>query len=251
MAEYTDDEAGRSRRIVEGLLSEEQPRADLQQGLSIVDIEQDSKEFLGDLEILSLIGTDVPALRVGEDGLVPVSLSMLSLDPFRRGASRRPLPPFFLRDPREYYYYALRGEGKPYEGFETISAEEARTNFIRRATDFLALRIAAIRGIKGGGPSDPPKSILNMLQRSGGSRTSVPGCSFSVTANTYGLRVFWSGAYYVTGNYFGHPTFPTVGVLQSGIYIFGVDGGAYGNVIQWDTSAICRLPGKPSVHVNY
>ena len=80
---------------------------------------------------------------------------------------------------------------------------------------------------------------------------STPGCNFTVSTNSTGLRVFWSGAYRVSPNYFNHPTTPTVSVLQSGTYVFGVDGGAYGNQIQWDLNAVVTLPGNPNVHLNY
>ncbi len=254
MVEYTQDEARRAERIVEGLLAEERPRVDLQQGLSIIDVEHDANEFLGDLEILSAIDTNVPALHVGDKGFVPVSLSLIGLDMFRRRTSHRPFaryPSFFWREILDSFYDVLTGEDKLYEGLSTISRQEAHASFIRQAIDFLAIRIAGLRGFERDLRRASMKPTLNMLQRSGGTRISVPGCSFSVSTDTNGLRVFWSGAYYITGNYFGHPTSPTVGVLQSGSYVFGVDGGAYGNIVQWDTSAICTLPGKPSVHLNY
>ena len=59
-----------------------------------------------------------------------------------------------------------------------------------------------------------------------------------------------SGCRVTTGQYFGAPTTPAIGTLQSGTYVFGVDGGAYTSV-QWDKTAICTLPGQPSVHLNF
>jgi hypothetical protein len=52
-------------------------------------------------------------------------------------------------------------------------------------------------------------------------------------------------------NYFSHPTTPTIGVLQSGTYVFGVDGGAYGNQLQWDLRTVVTLPGSRYAHLNY
>ena len=91
---------------------------------------------------------------------------------------------------------------------------------------------------------------LNLRQHSHGPQISAPGCSFEVSSNSTGLRVFWSGSYFISANYFKHPTSPVFGVLQSGTYIFGVDGGDYGNEVRLDTVAVCSLPGEPSVHLN-
>ncbi|MGO9232684.1 MAG: hypothetical protein ACLP4V_00790 [Methylocella sp.] len=258
MVEYSEDEARRSEQIAETLLAGETPRFDMERGLSIIDVEERAAEFRDDLEILSLVRADVPSIRIGENGSVPVSLSLFGLDWFRFGRGffdgrpwRRPAG--LSREMMlEYFYSALRDGYEPFEGLERISADEARANFLSRATDFLATRISALRAFRGGEDRTPPGiSTLHILQRSGGPRISAPGCLFSVSANSPGLRVFWSGAYYVSPNYFGHPTTPTAGVLQSGTYIFGVDGGAYGNSIQWDFTATCALPGKPSVHLNF
>jgi hypothetical protein len=255
MAEYTEDEARRAGRIVGNLLSRERSGFDLQQGLSIVDVEDDSDEFLGDLEILSAIGVDVPALRIGDKDSVPVSLSLIGPESFplrRRGRFSPFFGPYFRDYLLDYYHRVLRADGDFVRGFERMSREQAQSSFLRRATDFLAVRIAAVRDFdddrRRGGPS---RATLNILQRPGGARISVPGCLFSVSTNSEGLRVFWSGGYYISGNYFGHPTTPAKGVLQAGSYVFGVDGGAYGDDVQWDTSALCTLPGEPSVHLNY
>ncbi len=272
MAEYDkyhEYETRRAEGIVERLLSGERARFDLPQGVSIVDVEDDSDEFLGDLEILSTINADVPALRIGDEGSVPVSLSLIGPEPppfWRKGRYRGSYSPYFRDFLFDYYYRALKPEGDFSRGFGTMPRDEARSSFLRRATDFLAGRIAAVRDFSDDRRSGssrpilnifqrlrppPSKETLNILQHSGGGRISVPGCLFSVSTNSAGLRVFWSGAYYITGNYFGHPTSPTKSVLQAGSYVFGVDGGAYGNVVQWDTSALCTLPGKRSVHLNY
>ena len=232
----------------------------MEDGLSIIDVQAHAVEFRDDLEILSDFGTDIPSIRIGDGGPVPVSLSYLMFEgfPFQPrfyGARRWRRYPHILLD--EYVSRAIRDirDGyAPIEGLEMISAGVARANFLRQATDFLATRISAIRAFTGRGSEAPPPlgmNFLNILQRFGGPRITAPGCSFSVSSNSPGLRVFWSGAYYISPNYFGHPTTPTVSVLQSGIYVFGVDGGAYGSTVQWDTTAICSLPGKPSVHLNF
>jgi hypothetical protein len=116
------------------------------------------------------------------------------------------------------------------------------------AGQFLATRIAAIHEF-----GDKFRNAsLQMLHRAGSARrVATAGCNFTVSSNTEGLRVFWSGAYRLSGNYFGSPTTPVTSVMQSGTYVFGVDGGAYGSAIQWDRSAVAVLPGTPSVHLNY
>jgi hypothetical protein len=245
MAEFTEGDAQRAAHIVEGLLEETREGFDLQEGLSIIDVQRDSSQFNSDLRILSDIGADFPAIRVGDEGLVPISLSLIA-GPAFRGEHLYWLPRYLY----EFYYRALRA-GEVLPGTERMPIEEARSTFTSRATDFLASRIAALRDRDGRLKGALEGPVLNILQRAGGPRTNVSGCSFSVSTNSAGLRVFWSGAYYITANYFGHPTTPTGSVLQSRIYIFGVDGGAYGNVVQWDTSAVCTLPGKPSVHLNF
>lgn len=249
MVEFTQADARRAARIVEGLLGEARDGFDLQEGLSIVDVQRDADQFNTDFRILSDIGADFPAIRVGDAGLVPFSLPLIA-GPLFRGGDPYWLgyPPFrYLLD--EIYHRAFR-TGEAFPGLERMPREQARSTFISRATDFLANRIAATN--RGRRPKDALEGpVLNISQRVGGPRTNVYGCAFSVSTNSAGLRVFWSGAYYITANYFGHPTTPATSVLQSGIYIFGVDGGAYGNGVQWDTSAVCTLPGKPSVHLNF
>jgi hypothetical protein len=248
MVEYSDRQARRANEIIEGLLGDGDPRFELEGELSIIDIERDANEFLNDLDLLSGFGARVPSLRIGDRENVPVALSLIGFPSMpiqvtrsTRGFWRRYGLPRSLRD-----IYRTLEDILSVEGFGTISHEEAQGTFVRRATNFLATRIAAIRDFNG----ERTRSFLSILQRSGGARISTPGCMFSVSSNSPGLRAFWSGAYYISGNYFGHPT-PTMSVLQSGTYVFGVDGGAYGNVVQWDTSAVCSLPGKPSVHLNF
>jgi hypothetical protein len=258
MAEYSDSEAREARRIVDRLLAPEEGAPDFEGALVVSDIESDAAEFAGELQLLEELGLDVPAVPVGEEELVPVALSLIAgspwpFSPVGWGAPRRP-----WRDSRffymwaDYYLSSLVKDRDRFLGFETLSREEARATFVRRATDFLASRMAAVHEFEG--PQSrrwANISLLNVLQRAGGRRVSTPGCHFTVSTNSNGLRVFWSGAYRVSPNYFSHPTTPTLGVLQSGTYVFGVDGGAYGNQIQWDLDAVVTLPGSPHAHLNY
>lgn len=255
MADYSEAEARIAERIVNGLLDLEDERQEIDGPLVVSDIEADAAEFTAELQLLSDVGADAPAVRLGGDELVPIALSLvtgpswpfLSLlrstrSPFWRGH------PFFHQ-----WAYSLRdfidsGEHR----FASMPLKEARATFLRRGTHFLATRLAAVNDsehLQSRGWSRV--SFLNVLQRAGGPRVLTPGCQFTVSTNSNGLRVFWSGAYRVSPNFFGHPTTPTLGVLQSGTYVFGVDGGAYGDEIQWDLNAVVALPGNPHAHLNY
>lgn len=257
MAEYSESEARTARRIVTQLLREERQALDVAEDIVVFDLERDAAEFASDIAVLEEFDAPMPALRVSGGSPVPIALvSFPGLQPLwypsgglsaRRGWWR--VAPW-LQEP---VYDALRtlrsGEGG-FEGLELVSREEARSTFTERATDFLATRIAGVRAL-GRTVGKPAPPLLTVPLRSGGSKVATPGCVFVVSANSPGLRVFWSGAYRISPNYFSHPTTPTTSVLQSGTYIFGVDGGAYGSVIQWDTSAVISLPGVPQTHLNY
>lgn len=257
MADYSESEAREARRIVERLLGPEEEAPDIEDALVVSDIQSDAAEFAGELQVLEEIGVDVPAVRIGEE-LVPVALSLLvgSLWPssplqwVARG--RRWLGHPYFRDWLHFYFRSLLEDRDRFPALEKLSREEARSTFVRRATDFLATRMAAVHEYERlQSRRWSNVSLLNVLQRTGGPKVSTPGCHFTVSTNSKGLRVFWSGAYRVSPNYFSHPTTPTLSVLQSGTYVFGVDGGAYGNQIQWDLNAVVTLPGSPRAHLNY
>jgi hypothetical protein len=254
---YSDQDAREAERIVDRLLAPEQKALDLERGVVVSDLESDAAEFAEELHLLEEFGVDAPAVRIEEE-LIPVALWLVAgltwpFFPSRTGALGHPWRdnPFF----REWAYFSLRSlfetEARV-RGFETLSRGDARATFVRRATDFLATRIAAVHEF------DCPRSrrwssisSLNVFQRAGGPRVSTPGCHFTVSTDSNGLRVFWSGPYRLSPNYFSHPTTPTIGVLQSGTYVFGVDGGAYGNQLQWDLHAVVTLPGSRYAHLNY
>jgi hypothetical protein len=258
MAEYSGPDAEYAARIVQRLLGRETEGLELEPDLAISDIESDASTFLEELEFLEQANLPVPAVRIAEEK-VPVSLSFALggssewalAPPFRFLGRRRRGDPFYY----EYFYDLLRRlrDERPVSGFTSLGRDEARATFLRRATDFLATRVSAVRSFRNqhGGPPWYQLSMLTFRQLLHGQQVPTPGCQFSVSSNSNGLRVFWSGAYYVTPNYFSHPTSPAAGVLQSGTYIFGVDGGAYGNTVQWDLNSVVSLPGLPYVHLNY
>jgi hypothetical protein len=254
MPDYSREDVRQAERIVAGLLSDQAEVPQIEAPIAVSDIEADAADFNSDLAMLEVIGADAPAVRLDEE-LVPVALSLImgpgwSWPPFISPLRRRWRHPFMY----EWLHELLRfesEEGYLRSGFENISRDQARATFFRRAVDFLATRIGAVRD------QDSPAgrwfggTFLFLPQRIGGPRVATPGCNFSVSTNSRGLRVFWSGAYRVSPNYFSHPTTPAIGVLQSGTYVFGVDGGAYGNTVQWDTNAVVSLPGIPHVHLNF
>ena len=228
--------------------------------LTVADVEEDASELLNQFDYLDRRGLGTPLVRVGDGREVPVSLRALA-------GTRFPSRAFDFRGPRgayrgeydEYQYDWLTqellhgvdsGDERPADGMRLTSPDEARSAFTDAATDFLARRISALRSLRLD-LSGPWRSVsfLAASRRSGATPTKTPGCAFQVTANSSGLRAHWSGSYCRNGKYFGGPTTPARGVLLSGSYTFGVDGGAYTN-IAWD-SAVVVLPGQPSVHLNY
>jgi hypothetical protein len=259
MAEYSREDARNATRIVESLLSGEAEGLSLEQDLAVSDLESDANVFSGELALLEDYDIDFPAARIG-DRKVPVSLRLIvgqsdGLFPFNRGGTKQDR--YWRRHPYFYeeMYHFLRSrlrDGRPNE-FTTMSREEARTTFVERASDFLATRIVSVRGFRDNLSQRDwnSPSMLTFRQMLGGAPVVTPGCHFTVSTNSSGLRVFWSGAYFVTPNNFSSPTTPTSSVLQSGTYIFGVDGGAYGNTIQWDLNLVVSLPGIPNAHLNY
>jgi hypothetical protein len=241
--------------ISRALLAEETERIDLPGNVSIADMEAHAAEFLDDLYLLGLVGMDVPIVRVGDDAAVPVALSVLGLKPpvglHLRNARRKLITPPFLLDYLDYLRASLKYAARAFADWELAPAEVVRESFLRGAADTLVARIGAARRLAEHGEAGANAGVLNLLQRKGGSRVKACGCPITVTSNTPGLRVFWSGAYFVSPNYFGHPTSPASGVLQAGAYIFGVDGGAYAGQVQWDTATTCALPDRPSVHLDF
>jgi hypothetical protein len=211
----TEHEEGEAREIIEQILEPDRrgygPIA-LREFLSVIDVQHAAAQFRADIDILELVDVRVPTMRVGHDAAVPISLSLVIGIQGLGPTSERPglLHDLF----REYLVRSRsRDSGKkrgaprePFGDIETISHEEARTTFRERAAGFLAIRIAALRQFERGWTRRFSDAPLNVLQQTGGARVNAPGCSFSVSANSAGLRVFWSGAYYIAANYFGQPT---------------------------------------------
>jgi hypothetical protein len=257
MAKYSNDDAQYARNIVDRLLSDEKTALDIDKDIVISDLENDAADFSSDLELLMHIGADVPAILIAGEHLVPMSLSSFAgLQWFGSPSLTAIVSPHRWHHPFVYewahdLFRSLRRGNNLSDGIQTMSLDNARSMFAERASVFLATRIAAVRTFSNQNQRQSATSPLNILQKTGGTRVTTPGCNFRISTNSPGLRVFWSGAYRISPNYFSHPTTPATSVLQSGTYVFGVDGGAYGNSIQWDNSAVISLPGIPYAHLNY
>ena len=228
------------------------------EGVSIADIEGDTLEFLSELELWSYVRRGVPSMSLQDGPSAPVSLAVLG-DRWGGGFFGSSVAPSaFAISSREllfdliYHIRDIISKKLLSENIEWLDGDKARVNFVSGATSFLQKRISYARlwGAKIA-PYAGHAPLLSLARHLGGSRSQVPGCLFSVTTNTPSLSVYWSGAYYITPNFFGHPTSPVTGVLQAGTYVFGVGGGAYRNLAQWDTNAVCSLPGAPAAHLQY
>ena len=172
----------------------------------------------------------LPVIYGIHDDDIPVTIAISEILPDRGGLS--------LDSPR-YRSWFFERIARFRSDF--LDVRVARETMRHLAARFIASRIAGIREI------GEHSTTAVRLQLNG---QVTPGCHFSVRTNSPGLRVHWSGAYRISRNYFSHPTSPAQSVLQSGVYVFGVDGGAYTSV-QWDKSKV-TLPGpQTSIQLNY
>jgi hypothetical protein len=167
-----------------------------------------------------------------------------------RSDTSHPSPTLFLTSTTRLL--ASRAGPRPFGGVMTLTPSEARRSFSVRAREFLATRLAGLRrrDEKLYGYGLPPQRFA-VDRFIGGPVTQVSGCQFSVNTRSAGLTAHWSGIYYISPNYLGAPTTPASGVLQGGTYVFGVSGRKYGASVQWDTNAVCSLPGNASVNLHY
>jgi hypothetical protein len=267
MVDYTGYDLERARHIVQELTKEDRRRRweeDLEDGLSIADLQANAEQFYNDVDLLESLRLGYPALRLGgKTGFVPAALSEIIAPANLRARYWRRFDPYsrLLRNlfrfaPRSLLRDTLsalmkRGTARFGDDATMLSPPVARETFFRGASEFLATRIAGRRIFCGGPPPDGPSPELSMHKFIGGPLTKVAGCLFSVRTKSPGLSAYWSGAYFISSNFHGAPTTPATGVLQAGTYVFGVNGGAYGNPMQWDLNKVCTLPGTPSVTLDY
>ena len=218
MAEYTEQDAERASKIVEGLLEGERRFDGFEEGFSVVDVEAHAEEFRRDLYALGSIRFDFPAMEVAGGPAIPVSLRwFLNLSapgwPDYGRVGRRITEDLYA----EAIYYVLRERYRDrplFDDIPALSLDGARANFSQRARVFLATRLSALRRPRRRGRRPP--NVLNIRQYAGGPRTQVAGCLFSVSTNSPGLRAFWSGANFISPTFLGGPTSPAVRSASSG-----------------------------------
>lgn len=227
MAEYNERDLSLASEFAE-MLASRSGRHTTEYPLPLDDVRQSFEDLDVDAEFVQVVGLPgLPAIMGMYDGL-PVTVAIPEITP-RFG--------WFGEIPRWRSAFFSRFQRL---GAMFVNANEARDAMRQLATVFIASRIAGVRELE-----DHETPTLRL------SGQTTPGCAFSVHTNSQGLRVHWSGAYRISGNYFGHPTSPASSTLQSGVYVFGVDGGAYTST-QWDTSTKVTLPGPhTSIKLNY
>jgi len=272
MADYSSRDKQQASLIVDRLLEfESEPRrrefrieVDLPPGVSVPgnlvlsDVQSCVRQCTADMRIFKeLQSIDVPTFRFADE-YVPVSLSYLiaQLQRWPTNIYEQPEQLFWVWQQIPYPRTAemlqtLRNESEVLR-VTWMKYEEVEITFRRLTIEFVATRIAGVERLSRLARQGRRAVMLSFPQRRPGRPVKTPGCNFKVTTNSNGLRVFWSGASYVLPSYFSHPTSPVSSTLQAGQYLFGVDGGAYGNAIQWDHNAIISLPGPTTqVHLNY
>ena len=211
MPEPTDDQRRSAHEIVDRLFQIDEWLARpvpvrveaLLSGLSILDLEFHAPQFHAEIALLELLGLDSPAMPLDDEYHVPVSLAVVSPHLFGPPLTVAPLAP--LRYRRRYLdrYLSFFGPDlerildELYERMNLVPLElrEAQRVFVERASEALSHRVANAQGAD----EDPPDTatMINIPPTAGAAATLVATCRFTVSTNTSGLRVFWSGAYYI------------------------------------------------------
>ena len=240
MAEPTDDQLRSARVIVERLFPLHEwlarPARDrvksLPTGLSIIDLESHAARFQAVIAVLTFLEREFPALRLGRrihrsrvprSRVAPLVRSVPWALASRVHVLPNGIPGSLPRAPCDRPPTASRSALRNV-GFRSSEPERGEQTFVERSAESLSHRVATAESTDREPP--PPTTTLNIPPTDGAPPAEVTGCQFTVNTNTSGLRVFWSGAYYIVPSFFGAPTTPAFGTLQSGTYVFGVDGGA-------------------------
>lgn len=237
MAEYNDEDLDLGRHLAQRLAYQSfrrplRPADDA--GFPVDDVSDQFESFDRDERIVELLRLPgYPAIKVSWTEL-PVTVALSGYFPPVQQLVQD--AEIFVRQDVAAWL-ARMGE------ISFVDRSEARNSLITLAAEFIASRRAGVRELNE--LKEDKRTMLNLAYG------ATPGCTFDVYTKSRGLRVHWSGAYRISGNYFGHPTSPASSVLQAGVYIFGVDGGAYTQT-QWDTATKVTLPGpNTSISLNY
>lgn len=198
----------------------------VREGTYIEDVLEEAWQFRGDLELLRRYGLPFPALRLGENQDVPVSLANYAVDLglLPRWGQRYPLPrPDVISD-------FLVGWERP-ERRVLLDLDKASEFVNHGMVDFLATRIASVTDFFGKpSPPDVP-SIPLTLSSAWFSTAKVKTTGFGVTVHSSPhLRIHVSPSFRINWRYFGAPSTPTVGTLTGAIYRFAADGGSYATI---------------------
>lgn len=245
---YGSDSLAAAERVVAGFLDGDFGVGDFPAGVALADLEADAQDFAVELRLLGDRVGRAPAVRIGGEEPVPLALSVVVDPPWDPTESR--LSEWLGTSAFDAWgddVSRVLGEGLQDNDVELLPLDVVVQGFRRSATRFLARRIHALVDLL---PEAWATAEVFAPMRLGHAPTPVPGCQFSVTTNSHGLRVVYSGAYRRSKGAFGAPTTPVRGALQSGDYQFGVDGGPYGQRGRWD-NAIVTLPGPATVHLHF
>ncbi len=267
--EYSEASLIKARSIINKMMltveSYNPLESDLRE-IPLVDFYLDILNFVADMEISKISSNKLP-VEENDGTLIPLSLTIFgrpSLPKYAIFPGRDLTLGYFHRYMDDFYHnIEIMEFGIP--NIKWINSQEVREIFLTEATKSFAHRLGFLQSPDSseeqfdpdfggqGGEVSPPSSTtpLNFIPPFGGQTLSTIGCLFTVTSNTPGLNVHWSGAYYKSKKYFGGPTTPVTSALQAGKYIFAVDGGPY-VTDQWDNSPV-TIPGTypPTKHLNF
>lgn len=204
---YSKEQLAEANRVTEQLMGSHFQR--VRGGISLTDVEENVERFRRDYSL----GVTWPAMIVDMEQ-IPIGLD---------GVSRL--------DCRDLIEMALRrshgSTGVVARNIVFVEPSRAFGSFFEKVRHFIATRIAATRVAETYGDG-------------------TPYCDFRVNTMTRGLSVHYSGAYYVSWNYFNSPTSPAEGKLEAGVYVFAVEDE---KGIRAAETAKVTLPGQSSINL--
>lgn len=223
---------GPSPKARPDLFSEERYE-DAAEGVPVGDVVTTVGRMAGEFALARRWDGQVLCTRLGDEGLVPVSISELLGGPSPAAGpaawlemwewyGHPPLPPPHL------WQEVLRRRGEEEEPFVMADVDETTARVEKGLGRFLSYRFAALKHRKertdrdGPSPrrpsdpvaSDPPPPAVG----------PDGGLQVQVSCRTPGLRLHVAPAYFITWVFFGHPTTPVTGYVLPGRYVFAGDG---------------------------
>ena len=197
-------------------------------GFTIADIQVSIIQFNAEMFAASE-GTGVLPMIEYQGSYRPVSMGVLFLRTSQfSGSTVGP-------DRVPEYTFHLRPEELPrVPNVQLFPISRVKDTFVGLAIKFLSQRIRG-RVADAEVRSNPKWSRVQLEQHVGGDLANFFLPNVEVRTHGSGLRVFCSGAYFISSNprFFGAPTSPVQNPLSPGIYSFGVDGSSLASV-EWD-----------------